>query len=236
MDVHADLDDATGVLTISFDDGAKNALTIEALDQLAAQLDKAGDEVKAIVITGRSDIFTAGLDLKFIEENGRDGLRDLLATLGRTLMRLWTERRPTVCAAAGHGIAAGTMLAMACDHAIGAEGRFWWGLTETQIDFEMPIYGIALAQSNVRADRLEDLLLPGKRVDTAAAVEAGYLDEAVAQDQVLARAQEKAAELAQLPARAYGRTKLRLREEVADAVVDELVDDVTEVAAHLPKI
>jgi enoyl-CoA hydratase len=223
--------DDDGVLTVTFDDGHKNALTLEAFDGLLAVLDEERD-ARAVVVTGREEILTAGLDVKWMAANGRGGVERLLTRLGTCLMRWWVEPRPTVCAAGGHAIAAGTMLAMACDHAVAAE-RGWWGLTETQIDFELPRYGIALARANVRADRLEDLLLPGARIDAPTAVDAGFADELAPADEVLGRARARARELAALPARAYGRTKRRLRGDAADAVLAGLAADIAEVVAHL---
>lgn len=233
MQIHRD-QSSDGVLTLTLDDGAKNALTEDAFDDLAAAFDEHAD-AQAIVLAGREGIFTAGLDTKFLAAAGRDGIHDLLVAFGRTLMRVWTDGRPVTCAATGHAIAAGTMLAMASDHAVAAEGEFRWGLTETRIDFEMPHFGIALARHNVRSDRLEDLLLPGAVIDPAAAVEVGFADELAPPDAVLARAQAKAAELAELPARAYAGTKQRLRGMSADAVMHGLDDDISVLLAHMPE-
>lgn len=231
MAIATEVDDA-GVLTVTLDDGDKNALVPEVFAGLIAALDDAPD-ARAVVLAGRPGIFTAGLNVKWMAANGRSGVEELLVVFGRCMMRWWTDPRPTVCAATGHAIAAGTMFAMACDHAIAAEGG-WWGLTETQIDFELPGFAIALARHNLRADRLEDLVLPGRRVDTATAVEAGFADEVAPPEEVVARARAHALELAELPARAYAGTKRRLRGADADAVLAGLTDDIAALTAHLP--
>ncbi|MCC5948481.1 MAG: enoyl-CoA hydratase/isomerase family protein [Nitriliruptoraceae bacterium] len=223
------IDDA-GVVTLTLDDGDKNALEPATFAALIDALDD--DEATAFVLAGRPGILTAGLNVKWMAANGHDGVQDLLVRFGECLMTWWTEPRPTVCAATGHAIAAGTMLAMACDHAVAAEGSFW-GLTETRIDFEIPEFGLALARANVRADRMEDLLLPGQRIDAAAAVEAGFADEVVAADEVVTRAQAHAAQLAALPARAYAGTKHRLRGEAAEAVRRHLAADIDALTTHL---
>lgn len=228
------VDTVDGICTLTLDDGARNALRPETFDAIAAALDDAGVDVTAFVITGRDGTLTAGLDVKFMASAGGDGVRDLLTRFGRTWMRVWTEPRPTVLAATGHCLAAGTMLSMACDHAVAADGEFAWGLTETQIDFEIPEFGLALARANVRADRLEDLLLPGRRIGPGDAVECGFADELVPLDQVLARATEVATALAGLPARAYAGTKGRLRGAAADAVLADLDTDIDALTAHMP--
>lgn len=223
--------DADGVLTVGLDDGDKNALTPEVFDALIGVLEE-DTGARAIVMAGRPGILTAGLDVKWMAANGRAGVEHLLVRFGECLMRWWTDPRPTVCAATGHAIAAGTMLAMACDHAVAAEDGYW-GLTETRIDFEVPYFGLALARANVRADRLEDLLLPGERITAEQAVAAGFADVVVAADQVLPDAQERARELAQLPARAYAGTKHRLRGDAARSALAGLADDISALTAHL---
>jgi enoyl-CoA hydratase len=234
VELHSSLDGATGVLTLTLDDGARNALGPDAFDAIGEAFATAGDDVRAIVLAGREGSLTVGLDLKFMASAGRAGVQDLLTRFGRTWMQVWTDPRPTVLAATGHCLAAGTMLSMACDHAVAAEGDWAWGLTETQIDFEMPEFGLALARANVRADRLEDLLLPGRRVGVEEAVECGFADEAVSAGDVVGRAREVATSLAELPPRAYRGTKRRLRGATADAVLAGLDDDIEALTAHLP--
>jgi len=229
--VESRIDD--GILTVTLDDGDKNALTPVVFGALVAALDEASD-ARAVVLAGRPGILTAGLDVKWMAANGRDGVRRLLIDFGTCLMRWWTDPRPTVCAATGHAIAAGTMFAMACDHAVAASDGAW-GLTETRIDFEIPHFGLALARANVRTDRLEDLLLPGERVDAATAVKVGFADRVVPPDEVLEIAQARARELAELPARAYAGTKHRLRSHTASAVLAGLADDIDQLTEHLPE-
>lgn len=225
--VHQHLDER--VLVVTLDDGERNALRPTTLTTLERSLEHEAD---AIVLTGRPGVLTAGLDVTWMAEHGRAGTTELLVALGRCLMAWWTDPRPTVCAAPGHAVAAGSLLAMACDHAVAAHEGYW-GLIETRIDFEMPSFGLALARANLRTDRLEDLLLPGERIDAATAVEAGFADELAAPDETLARATDRARHLAGLPPRAYARTKQRLRDETARTVLDHLETDVAEVVAHL---
>lgn len=219
--------DHDGVATLTLDDGDKNTLDLEGFRRIGRALDACAD-ADAIVLAGRDGILSAGLNVKVLAQLDRPGLEELLVTFGRTVIRLWTEPRPTVCAATGHAIAAGTMLAMACDHAVASTGDHRWGLTETRIGFELPRFAIELARANVRGDRLEDLLLPGAVVDPRTAVEAGFADE-LADDPpaTVARAQAHAAQLAELPRAAYAGTKHRLRGQAAERVLSTLEEDIS---------
>jgi enoyl-CoA hydratase len=229
--VHCDVDDED-ILTVTLDDGDKNTLRPETFDALIAALDDHPQAV-AVLLQGREGILSAGLDLHWMMERGRDGVERLLIGFGTCLMRWWTDPRPTVCAATGHAIAAGSMLAMACDHAVATEGGFW-GLTETRVGLEVPDFGIALARANLPPDRLEDLLIPGERVDAATAVAAGFAD-VLSPDAAttLSLARSRTEELAALPGRAYAGTKRRLRGTAAEAVMAGLHDDISVLTAHL---
>lgn len=224
--------DGEDILTVTLDDGDKNTLKPETFEALIAALDDHPQAV-AVLLRGRDGIFSAGLDLHWMMDHGRDGVERLLIGFGTCLMRWWTDPRPTVCAATGHAIAAGSMLGMACDHAVATEGGFW-GLTETRVGLEVPDFGIALARANLPADRLEDLLIPGERVDAATAVAAGFADVlSPDQDTTVSLARERVEALAALPARAYAGTKRRLRGTAAEEVMAGLEDDISVLTAHL---
>ena len=216
--------DEDGVATVTMDDGKVNAFDLAFFGRLDAALDECANDA-AVVITGRPGMFSAGLNTKTMAALDPDGLTEMLVQFGRTLLRVWLEPRPVVAAVTGHAIAGGTILAMTCDHAVATEGEYGWGLTETTIGFPLPRWIIALTRANVRADRVDDLLLPGRMVAPGAAVEAGFADEARPADQVLSTAVEHARGLAALPRSTYAETKRRLRGDVVAAALDGLEAD-----------
>jgi enoyl-CoA hydratase len=219
-----------GVAMLTMDDGKVNAMDRLFLAALEEALD-ACHEAAAVVLRGREGTFSAGLDVQILERLGPDDLADLLCTFGRTMLRVWEEPRPVVGAVTGHAVAGGTILAMTCDHAVAAGGDFRWGLTETAMGFPIANWMIAIARCNVSADRLDDLVLPGRVVDAAAAVEVGFADEVVPPMRVVETAVHRAQELATLPHRAYAYTKHVLRGDVARRARASLEADVRAVVA-----
>jgi enoyl-CoA hydratase len=216
--------DGDDLVVVTLDDGKVNAFDVPFFTELDAALDEHPD--RALVIAGREGMFSAGLNVKTMATLDIDGLTDLLVHFGRTMHRVWLEPRPVVVAATGHAIAGGTILAMCADHAVAAEGSFGWGLTETTIGFPLPDWIIAIARGNVRADRLDDLILPGTTVPPAAAVAVGFADVAVPADAVMETALSRARELAKLPRSAYAETKRKLREPASKASLADVEDDI----------
>jgi enoyl-CoA hydratase len=209
-----------GVAVVTLDDGKVNALDVEAFAALDEVLDACADDA-AVVLCGRDGVLSAGLDRAQLSAPAAD-LQRLAVALTRTTMRLWTEPRPVVMAATGHAIAAGTILALACDHVVAAEGDHRWGLNETAIGLVLPQWVVDLARSTVRADRLEGLVLPGRLVDAREALEVGFVDELAPADQVRARAVARAMALAELSRPVYAANKRRLRGAAAIAALAAL--------------
>lgn len=218
-----------GVATVVMDDGRVNAMDLDFFAGLTEVLDAcAGDA--AVVLAGRDGMFSAGLNTKVLTSSDESLITRMLVTFGRTMHRVWLEPRPVVAAATGHAVAGGTVLAMACDHAVAAAGDFRWGMVETTIGFAMPHWALAITRGNVAADRLDDLLLPGRAVGPEEAVAVGFADEHAPPAEVVSRAQAHARALADLPAAAYAATKRRLR---APASAASLADVEADTAALL---
>ena len=219
-----------GVLDVQLDDGGPNVLRPEVCDTLASALTAHPDA--PVLLRGRDGMFSAGLDLRWMVSHPPAEIGVLLRSCGRMLMTLWMHPRPVVVAATGHAIAAGTMLAGCGDHVVATEGGAW-GLNETTNGMEIPRFGIELAASRLAPRDLDVLLVPGERIDAARAVSVGLADALCAPGETLARAEERLAELAALPAAAYAGNKRRLRAARAERVLAELDADVDGLVAGL---
>ena len=109
------------VAAITMDDGKANAVSHGFIDNLTEGLDRAETEAKALVIFGRSGVFSAGFDLKEIGK-GQAESKALVDRGAALLFRLFTYPLPVVAASAGHAIAAGALLMLASDTRIGVAG------------------------------------------------------------------------------------------------------------------
>lgn len=217
-----------GISVIRLDDGALNTLDADRFRALQDALERTAPD--PVVIAGRADVFTAGLNTKTLAGLGDSGFRDLMTVFAQTTMRTWLEPRPVVVAATGHAVAAGTILAMAADHTVAAEGDYRWGLTETAIGFCLPQFALTLAAHHVRADRRDELLLAGGTLTPAQAVEVGFAQASAPADETEHRALARAADLAALPRAAFAEQKRRLRGPAQQAVLDGLADDTAALA------
>ncbi len=223
-----------GVAVVRIDDGKANAVSHDLLEALDGALDRAEAEATAVALIGREGKFSAGYDLSVMTQ-GEDATRDLVGAGGRFLMRLYVHPQPTVAAVTGHALAAGALMCLACDTRIGsADLPAKIGLNETAIGMGMPWYGVRLAEARVPISHLSRALLQSEIFDMAGAVDAGYLDELVVPDKVEATAIERARSLGELPAQAYAFTKRRIRQALADEILEGLDADMANMVPPTP--
>jgi enoyl-CoA hydratase/carnithine racemase len=200
------------IARITLDDGKVNAMSLPFFEALNAALDAAErDGAKTVILTGRSGMFSAGLNLKVLPTLGPDELRTTLRTFGRTMLRVFTFPIPIVAALGGHAIAGGAMLAYACDVRLMADGAFRLHLNESAIGLPLPTWAILIAQSAVPVRWQAEAILHARAYAPAEALERGLVERVVAPDRLLDEAAALAAPLAALDTGAYAESKRRLR-------------------------
>ena len=215
MALFVERDVAPGVTVLRLDRPPVNALDLpltQELQALATTLAGNPAEHGALVLTGRVGMFSAGLDLKAIDE-GDDAHREaLMEAVNELALRWYRFPRPVVTAVAGHAIAGGLLLALCGDVRIGPfdpGARF--GLPAVKVGIRYPEGPLTVLRSELGSVGARRLMLAGQTVGATTLHGWGLLDELVPPGEVLARAIEVAAGLAALPPEGYAATKAGLR-------------------------
>lgn len=222
-----------GVTTIVMDDGKANALSFEMFEGLTGALDAAEEFGDAVVLAGRPGRFSGGFDLGVLTAFDDDAAR-LLRTGFELSHRLLSFPRPVVAAVTGHAYAMGSFLALSCDYRIGVAGAdHRVTANEVAIGMALPHAAITICRQRLVPACFERATALAEVFTDEAAVAAGWLDELVAEPQLITRAQAKAAELAGLDARAHRTTKLRARREMLDALQAAIERDDREFRAAI---
>ncbi len=198
-----------------------NALNRELLTALDRELDavaRAGDGVRALVLSGQPGLFCAGLDVAELAGLDTPGVREFTEQFFSLQRRLALSALPIVAAITGHSPAGGTVLALYCDYRVMARGAYRIGLNEVQV-------GLYAGRRIFRAyawligeGRAAGLLARGAMVEPQRAYEIGLVDELAEPDAVRARALAVAAELAALPSQTQARTRALVREGLVAAL------------------
>ncbi|MGH9211626.1 MAG: enoyl-CoA hydratase/isomerase family protein [Acidimicrobiales bacterium] len=194
--VHLDRRD-DGVAVIRLDNPKVNALTSALLAQLEeAALGLAEDPPGAVVVTGGERLFAAGADVS--EFGGSDRAREVTGNFRRALDALAALPCPVIAAVAGYALGGGCELALTCDLRVASE-RAKLGQPEILLGIIPGGGGTQRLARLVGPARAKDLILTGRQVDAAEALQIGLVDRVVTHDEVNDAALELAAALAAGP-------------------------------------
>lgn len=169
--------------------------TAEALCRAFEEFD-ADETASVAVLWGEGGTFCAGADLKAF---GTDRMNRLAAQspgpMGPTRLRL---SKPVIAAVAGYAVAGGLELALWCDLRVAAEDAVFgvfcrrWGVP--LIDG-----GTVRLPRLIGRSRAMDLILTGRGVDAAEALQMGLANRVVPAGRERAAAEELAAQIARFP-------------------------------------
>jgi enoyl-CoA hydratase len=207
-----------GIFTLRLAHGKASAIDVELLDALVRELDGVAEDVRALVLTGTGSIFSAGVDLFRLTDGGADYVRRFLPLLSRFVRTLFAFPRPVVAAVNGHAIAGGCVIVLACDARLMAEGVGRIGVPELLVGVPFPAAPLEVIRFAVPQDKVQSLIYRGRTLPPQEALTAGLVDEVVAPDDLLARAQEIARQLALIPPQVYRLTKQSLRAEAVQRI------------------
>jgi enoyl-CoA hydratase/carnithine racemase len=176
--------DARGVVTLTLNRAASfNALSEGMLAALQAELDAlAGDETaRAVILGAAGKAFCAGHDLKQMRaEPSQAYYEALFAQCARVMLTI--QRLPVPVIARVHGIAtaAGCQLVAACDLAVASDrARFATPGVKIGLFCSTPMVPLVRAIGRKRA---LDMLLTGRPIDAATALDWGLVNRVVPED------------------------------------------------------
>ena len=206
------------VATITMDDGKANVFHFESIDALNEALDEAEAKAGAIVLAGRTGMFSGGFDLSRMASATEEDIARLLTISSDWLLRLLENDRPVFAACTGHAVAMGLFTMLACDVRIGASGSFKVTANETVINMRLPTFGAALVRTRIIPTECVNSIVFSKVFDPEAALQAGFFDQIVDADAVVATAQAMASKAASLPRDAFGYNKRLLQRPLIEEI------------------
>jgi enoyl-CoA hydratase len=196
-----------------------NALAGPLMRELVDALEQhdADPRVRAIVITGGSQVFAAGADIKEMAD------ATAVDMLLRDNIALWDRAKkvskPLIAAVAGYALGGGCELAMLCDIIIAGENaRF--GQPEINIGLIPGAGGTQRLTRIVGKSIAADMILTGRQLTAEEALQRGLVARVVPQELIVESAVALGKELAQRPP-----ISLRMAKEAITRAFEGRVDD-----------
>ena len=161
---HITLDREEGILVITLSRGKANALNCEMVDELQQALNHAlgDDRTHGVVITsGTPKMFCGGFDVQEVFNYPPEKLERYMARFIRLFDTLRCLSKPTVAGLNGHSYAGGSILALACDERIMAEGDFKFALNEVSLGVVLPARMVQAMAAVVPGPTARQMFLEG---------------------------------------------------------------------------
>ena len=225
-----------------------NAMDVEtARDFRKAGLRLARDSaVRAVIIEGSNGIFCSGADLKYVRDRGSEqdfaylrpdgtgappgygeSFKEILEYLHSAISEFKRANKPFIAAVDGMAAAGGFGIAMACDLVYASErATFEWAYGKTALTgaesstFFLPrLVGLRKAL---------ELALRNPRLDAAAALQLGLINDVFPTNGFVERVRDIAREIAAGPLQAFGITKSLLHRAAAAEQLDFHLDQELE--------
>ncbi|MFB6133183.1 MAG: enoyl-CoA hydratase/isomerase family protein [Halanaeroarchaeum sp.] len=168
-----------GYITLSRPD-AMNTFSTELAEDLDSALDELEEksEIRAIVVDGAGDAFSAGIDVsEHAEYDTRAEYEEWVSRMEEPFHTLAEMRTPVVAAVHGHAAANGLGLVAASDLAVAAEGT-QFGATAPKVGLFCMGPSVPLMKSLDRKRTLE-MILTGELIDAETALDWGIVNRVV---------------------------------------------------------
>ncbi len=196
--------------TITISGPGKNALSLELMQSLLAQVADLAPSGDPLLLVGDGDAFSAGLDLKQVHALDLDAMRGFHRALEDLVEALWRYPGPTAAAVNGHAIAGGLILALMCDHrVVTTQPRARLGLNEVALGLRFPPRVLAMVRDRLRREHEWEILLGAGLHGPADALRLGMVD--AIDDEPAAAATAWLERFSRHPQGAYAGAKLMLR-------------------------
>ena len=202
LNVRYEVDGAIAVVTINRP-GARNAVNSATAEELVACFKRfdADDSLSVAILTGAGGNFCAGFDLKEVAQGRANRLTAKAeGPMGPTRMQL---DKPVIAAIEGYAVAGGLELALWCDLRVAGRGATL-GVFNRRFGVPLIDLGTIRLPRMLGEGRALDLILTGRPVPSAEALQIGLVQRLVETGQALDEAKVIAKQIAQHPQGAVG--------------------------------
>lgn len=160
-----------------------NALSEDIVSGIASAMEQAGedDEIKGAVIRGAGRAFSAGGDVRSMQDANPEIVEDYVGRLNRAILAIKNLPKPVVAQVHGFCAGAGFNLALACDLVVAAEDAQFM-MSFVQVGLISDGGGLYFLPRLVGVHRAKELLFLGDPVSAGRAYELGLVNRVVPAD------------------------------------------------------
>lgn len=213
MAVSFSADEGIGVVTL--DKPPANSYDLGFIEELAEAVRDAAadDDVKVVVLRSASErFFSAGADVKAFNESTVEANMEMIRLSHETLSSVATIPKVFIAEINAHALGGGLEIALACDLRFAAEGDYRLGTPEVTLGVLPGNGGTQRLPRLIGWSRALDLMVTGRTVTPAEALELGIVNTVFPADELSEKTLEYARALSSGATKAIGNIKLAVHE------------------------
>jgi 2-(1,2-epoxy-1,2-dihydrophenyl)acetyl-CoA isomerase len=200
-----------GIATITLNRPKEmNCINFEMVEEIAAAVDccEKDEQIRAVVVTGASQMFSAGDDIKMMELAKTLSATEVAQTIDNkaypvVIKRFMALPKPVIACVNGICFGAGGELALACDYVIASDQASFG-----QLYINLGLIGNTyLLPKAVGVRKALELIWTGKIINAAEALRLGMINKVVPAASLEEETAKLAGRMAQGPTLAYGYAK-----------------------------
>ena len=204
-----------GVAVVTFESPVLGHSLLYTIGRTIIALDSDA-EIRAIVLTGRKNVFITGADLKEVVQLTDRGLAaDFLSVPKLIANRIFNSSKVLIAAINGYCLGGGLEVALLCDLRVAVdEVKDWGGRSVPYIGFPEatlgiipPLGGVHLLAETIGLGRAKELLFKAQPITAARAYEIGLVNALASPDRLLQEAENVARQILRNSPLALGATK-----------------------------
>ena len=129
-----------GYAILQLDRGRANPINQLMVDELLSALAdiESNDTLNGLIITGKPNFFTAGLDIVELYNYDDEAMAKFWDDFMMLIHKLVAFKKPLIASITGHSPAGGCVIAICCDYRVMAKGKYTIGLNEIPVGITVP--------------------------------------------------------------------------------------------------
>ena len=226
------------VAVISLNRPPVNSFNIAFAEEFSATLqglEQSGSADAIIVRSSLPTVFSAGLDLNDLYNKPRPHLEEFWRHVQNIWLQLYASRLPTVAAINGHCLAAGTIIAAACDHRVAASGDYKMGVSAAVIGVVAPPWFLTMLTHLIGQRPTEAALQQATLFSPTRAKAIGLVDEVCEPDMLEAHAFDALTPYLSVSAESRSTMKLSLRRDLINSFLASRDQDTVDMVSFLER-
>ena len=204
--------DHTAVLRLN--SGPANPISSQLVDELSQCLSEIKGSARSIVLCGGEKFFSAGFNLPELLTFDRPAMNDFFDRFNRLCLDLFVLPVPTICALAGHAVAGGNILALACDYRYASSEEEKIGLNEVKLGVPVPYLADMMLRHAIGDRYATQMIFSSEFISFADAKVIGLIDVIGLPEELEDFTIDRLSQIASYPAQAFAAAKANKTEAI----------------------